>query len=164
MLLTAFQWSYFFDLDTWILSLYVSVLLLNAFAKSLRFPTFYSWLTCQSHSSPPPFCHFGCCRSPPLHVTSISVTLEPIVLVGLGSPLLHRNRRTRRRRSFYQTDLYKNPAHPGAQCRSCRSSSEYIYTVCLILSSSLLCAICQSSCPTVRIGPLHSGIQCCLSF
>lgn len=113
----------------------------------------------QRHSASPLFCLFGCCRSPPLHVTSIRKTLEPVVLVGLGSPLLHRNRRTWRRWS--PEKVYQKPAHPGPRSISC--SYKYTYTVCLILSCSLRC-LCHCSCPSVWICVRHSRIQNCPSL
>lgn len=97
-------------------------------------------------------------RSPPLHV---SVTLEPVELVGLGSPLLHRNRRAQRRRS--PVKLYQKPAHPGAQCRSCSGSYKYDYTVCLILSSSPLW-IFLYSCASVWSSALHCRTLFCPNF
>lgn len=153
-----------FELDTcYFLTLYLCISTAAEFTFfSLHFLTSYSWLT---HYSLTVlllfFCHFGCCRSPSLHVTSVSVTLEPVVLVGLGSPLLHRNRRTQRRRS--PEKLYQKPAHPGAQCRSCSSSYKYAYTVCLILSCSLLC-ICHCSWASLWSSALHSHIRFCPSF
>lgn len=104
------------------------------------------------------FCHFDCFRSPPVHAPSIRVTLVPVVLVGLGSPLLHRNRRTRRRWS--PEKLYQKPAQPEAQCRSCSSSSKYTYTVCLILSCSLLC-LCQNRVRRLRISVFLCLVHYC---
>lgn len=95
--------------------------------------------------------------SPPLHVTKISATWNPVI--GLGSPLLRRNTRTQR--SWRPETFYQKPAHPGGRSCCC-SSRTYAYTACPILYSSRV-GFCHCSCASVPSSALQSRIHFYLS-
>lgn len=81
------------------------------------------------------------------------------LLVGLGSPLLHRNTRTQR--NWSPEKFYPKPAHPGR--RSCCCSLKYTYTACPVLYSSRAC-VCHCSCTSALTSALQSPIRFYLSL
>lgn len=81
------------------------------------------------------------------------------LLVGLGSPLLHRNTRTQR--NWSPETFYPKPAHPGG--RSCCCSLKYTYTACPVLYSSHVW-LCPCSCTSVLTSALQSPIRFYLSL
>lgn len=81
------------------------------------------------------------------------------LLVGSGSPLLHRNTRTQR--NWSPEKFYPKPAHPGG--RSCCCSLKYTYTACPVLYSSHVW-VCPCSCTSVLTSALQSPIRFYLSL
>lgn len=144
-----------------LLCCFVPVALKFTCFKSFALSSLNSWLT-WPHLA---FSATSAAQPPPLHVTKISATLNPVILVGLGGPLLHRNRRTQRK--WRPEKFYQKPAHPGG--RSCCSSPKYTYTACPILYSSHVC-LCHCSCTSVlsstlqRLTHFYLNLGHCLIF